>query len=128
MNADLFDDIKIEKINDYESIIFILFKDLFNDMGLPHYYYYFNIKHNIEENHFLLSPRESVVKKRMECVKLNHARINYTPINEHQIRFNIDAIIPSGDNVVSSMIEKIICNIIYKIFNRVKQFIYSINI
>ena len=128
LNMDLFEDIEIEKINDYESTIFILFKDLFNDMSLPHYYYYFNIKHNVEENHFLISPLASIKKKRMECIELNHCRIHYKVENEHKALFSIDANIPSGDNVIASMVEKIICNIIYKIFNRVKHFVYTINI
>jgi hypothetical protein len=126
LNVDLFEHIEIEKKNDYESNIFILFKDLFNEMSLPHYYYYFNLKHNVEENHFLISPLTSVIKKRMECVNLKHGRINYTPLNEHQVQFSIDAVIPSGDSVIATMIEKIICNIIYKIFNRVKHFVSTI--
>ena len=128
LNVDLFEHIEIEKINDYDSNIFILFKDLFNEMSLPHYYYYFNLKHNVEENHFLISPQVSVIKNRMECVNLHHGRINYRAINEHLALFNIDAILPSGDSVIATMIEKIICNIIYKIFNRVKQFVSTINI
>ena len=64
----------------------------------------------------------------MECVNLHHGRINYRAINEHLALFNIDAILPSGDSVIATMIEKIICNIIYKIFNRVKQFVSTINI
>ena len=129
LNLDLFENIHIDKIDDYESCILILFKDLFNDMGFPHYYYYFNLKHNVAENHFLLTPQVSaaVIIKRMECVKLQQCKINYTLLNDHQIKFNIEAVLPSGDGSVSTMIEKIICNIIYKIFNRVKQFIYSIN-
>lgn len=128
LNTDLFEHIEIEKINDYESNIFILFKDLFNDMSLPHYYYYFNIKHSVEENYFLISPLATVIKKRMECVHLKHCRIDYRAINEHLALFNIDSVLPSGDNVIKVLIERIICNIIYKIFNRVKQFVYTINI
>ena len=129
LNLDLFEHIQIEKINDYESNIFILFKDLFNDMGIPQYYCYFNIKHNIEENHFLISSLESVnefIKKRIEPVELEYCRVNVTQLNEHQIHFSIDTVLSSGDNVVASMIEKITCNIIYKIFNRFKQFVYNI--
>jgi hypothetical protein len=126
LNVDLFEHIEIEKTNDYESNIFILFKDLFNDMSLPHYYYYFNIKHNVEENHFLISPQVSVTKNRMESVELKHCRINYRSINEHLALINIDIVIPSGDNVIDVLVERIICNIIYKIFNRVKQFVSTI--
>lgn len=128
LNLDLFEDIQIEKINDCESNIFILFKDLFNDMGIPQYYYYFNIKHNVAENHFLISPLASVIKRRMECVDLQHCIINYRIINEHQSLITIDATLPSEESAVSTMITKIVCNIIYKIFNRVKQFIFCINI
>jgi hypothetical protein len=130
LNLDLFEEIKIEKINDYASCIFILFKDLFNDMGIPQYYYYFKIEHNVAENHFRLTPLvySDSLKKHTECVDLQHCMIKYKAINPHQVLFNIDAILPSEENTLSRMITKIVCNIIYKIFNRVKQFIYSINI
>lgn len=130
LNLDLFEDIKIEKINDYESCIFVLFKDLFNDMGIPQYYYYFNIQHNVAENHFRLTPLVygDALKKCTECVDLQHCIIHYRVINQHQALINIEAILPSEENTLSRMITKIVCNIIYKIFNRVKQFIYSINI
>ena len=129
LNPDLFEHIQIEKINDYESNIFILLKDLFNDMSLPQYYYYFNVKHFVEENHFIISSLASVnafIKKRMEPVELTYCKVNYTQLNEHLVHFSIDTVLPSGDNVIASMIEKITCNIIYKIFNRFKQFIYNI--
>jgi hypothetical protein len=129
LNLDLFEHIQIEKINDYESNMFILLKDIFNDMSLPQYYYYFNMKHFEEENHFLISSLASVnafIKKRMEPVELNYCRVNYTQSNEHEVHFSIDTVFPSGDNVIASMIEKITCNIIYKIFNRFKQFIHNI--
>jgi hypothetical protein len=130
LNVDLFENVQIEKFNEYESCIFILFKDLFNDMGIPQYYYYFQIEHNIAENHFRLTPLvyRDELKKRTECVDLQHCIINYRVINPHQALINIEAIFPSEENTISIMITKIVCNIIYKIFNRVKQFIYSISI
>jgi hypothetical protein len=130
LNMDLFEDIKIEKINDYESCIFILFKDLFNDMGIPQYYYYFHIEHNVAENHFRLTPLVygEPLKQCMECVNLKECIIHYAIANDHLVHFRIDAILPYEENTLSRMITKIVCNIIYKIFNRVKQFIYSINI
>jgi hypothetical protein len=130
LNIDLFEHIQIEKINDYESCIFILFKDLFNDMGIPQYYYYFKIEHNLAENHFRLTPLVygEPLKKRTECVNLKECIIHYAIANDHLVHFRIDAILPSEENTLSRMITKIVCNIIYKIFNRVKQFIYSINI
>jgi hypothetical protein len=129
LNLDLFEKISIDKRNECESIIFILFKDLFTDIGLNQYYYYFHINHVPAHQQFIITPLCATdipgITKNMECIDLKQFIMQYSVIHPHKIEFKLAVQL---DNSSSPIIEKIICNIIYKIFNRVKQFVYTIRI
>ena len=50
LNQDIFESINIKKINENEANIMLLCKNLFMDIGLPQYYYYFNVKRQMDSN------------------------------------------------------------------------------
>ncbi len=128
LNVDFFDKISIEKINECESNIFLLVKDLFGDIGLSQYYFYFHITHSPTDQQFIITPlcaNESITKN-LECIDLKKCIMQYSLVNPHQIEFK--ARVNTEEELESPIIEKIICNIIYKIFNRVKQFVFTIRI
>jgi len=146
LNVDLFDTIQIEKINDSEATIFILFKDLLNDIGYAHFYFYFHIKQDLLASQFIITPLsrpEHIIGEpiapqiaqhiaqqiaqpiaQQKSIEISKCILNYTILNAHKIQFNIDVSLTSPSE--SSIIEKIICNILYKIINRVKQFVSTI--
>lgn len=133
LNVDLFESITIDKINESEANIFILCKDLLKDIGWGHYYLIFHIQHLINVSQFIITPILTApslqAEKNMEQINLNKCIMHYCHINLHKTQFTIDAIFAAPDELTfSTVIERVICNIIYKIFNRVKQFVYTITI
>jgi hypothetical protein len=145
LNVDFFDTIHIEKINESEANIFLLFKDLLKDIGYAHYYYYFHIKQDFSAMQFIITPlsehniaqhniaqhniaqhniAQHNIAQHIESIEITKCILSYTILNEHNIQLNIDIKLQSPSE--SPIIEKIICNIIYKIINRVKQFVANI--
>ena len=118
--------------NKNEAIIYILFKHLFEDLGLPHYYIYIHITKNITEN-----ITENITFE-FKSIKLNDISIEVEPINittgivncsiitSHKISIEWNILISNID--IPECVEKILGLIIYKLFNRIKQFIENINI
>jgi|LakMenEpi03Aug12_release.lakeMendotaPanAssembly.Ray.scaffolds.fasta_scaffold1088278_1 hypothetical protein len=132
INKDLIEKFIIEKKSDTEARIFILCKDLFTDLGLPQFYYSFNIKQDFTDFNnikFIFSTilnaenaENENIDKNMLDVKIDKCIMQCSIINEHYIQFNIEVLVTPSE-MFSSIIEKMISMMIYNVFNRVKQFI-----
>ena len=130
INKDLIEKFIIEKKSDTEACIFILCKDLFTDLGLPQFYYSFNIKQDITDfnNNIkfifstILNDENENIDKNMLDAKIEKCIMQCSIINEHYIEFNIEVLVTPSE-MFSSIIEKMISMMIYNVFNRVKQFI-----
>lgn len=133
LNTDIYESVNLKIINETEAVINLLMKHLFKDLGLPQRYSFLNITK--ETNHNQIS---FIFKSILDEIPLNmplHSKImpvnkmicNCNLITEHdvlcecQIEFSDEMIIPPT-------VEKIIGIIIFKIFNRVKEFIEKVNI
>jgi hypothetical protein len=132
INKDFIEKCIIENESDIEASIFILCKDLFTDLGLPQFYYFFNIKQDsteVKNNNtikFIFSTISNAenenIDENMLDAKIDKCIIKCSIINEHYIQFNIEVLVTPSD-MFSTIIEKMISIIIYNVFNRVKQFI-----
>jgi hypothetical protein len=131
LNPDVYEKINMNIINENEAIANLLMKHLFKDLGLPQRFSYVRINKIVEENSIkfisqTIKPEtpegmppdaELMPIKNMVC----DCRIN-TP---HQIEF-ICNIQFEKTMTIPPVAEKLVGLILYKIFNRVKQFIDNV--
>lgn len=135
LNPDLFVEIESENVIALESVpmsektIYLLFKHLFTELGIPQYYYYFSIKHVFESKEknasmFTLTPLEKAfAPANCACIPLKECSIKYIKghfnihIELHDIALN---------NSSTAFFEKMLAMVLYKLLNRLKHFIDNI--
>ena len=145
LNPSIFASVKMDKIenelvnNNLEEVnISALLKDIFYELGLPQFYSSINIKKidtklnalretsskirficNTIKNNLLLFPADS------ESLPIEQIDIVFTIVSDHYVKVKCDISLIEDHNL-PQFTEKIIGNIIYNIFNKVKQFIENI--
>ena len=108
----------------------VLFKDIFSDIGLPQYYISLNVNKYVDTNKivfncFLCDNKLACYPDDVEMLYVDNITISFEIINNHFIKINgdIELLENHGLHPVS---QKVIGNIIYNIFIRLKQFIENI--
>jgi hypothetical protein len=138
LNPNIFDSVnmqkgEVEETNVVEEVnIYALLKDIFCEIGLPQYYSSLNIKktNTLSGIRFLISNNNNSNEnenKDIECLPIEQIVIDFDVITNHYVNVNCDITL-SDDHNLPQFTEKIIGNMIYNIFNKVKQFIENITI
>jgi hypothetical protein len=142
LNPDLFESYSEVNSDENERHLYILFKDLFADLGIPQYYYNFSLAFassstHVTVNHdssttikFIMTPIDYLENMNngsttLMCVPLTHCEIVCTLINNTIGQFNITAHTTNAE-LFNSFFEKMVAMILYKVVNRLKQFISTI--
>ena len=136
LNPTVFEYIETEKEPNTETntkaIMNILLKDLFSDLGLPQYYLALNITqkgldtNKIVFNCELIDNKLLIYPNNVELLQIQNINIQFDIINNHSVKINCDIDLIDKHNI-PSFSEKMIGNIIYNIFNRLKQFIEKVS-
>jgi hypothetical protein len=109
----------------------ILFKDIFSDIGLPQYYISLNINKSILDTNKIVFTGSLYDNKLdsypddVELLMAQNITITFEIINNHFIKINGDITLLENHGI-HLYAEKLIGNIIYNIFIRLKQFIENI--
>jgi hypothetical protein len=112
-----------------EKTIYILFKHLFTELGIPQYYYYFSIKQVFESKEknasvFTLTPLEKAfAPANCACIPLKECTIKY--IKGH-FTIHIELHDIGLINSSTAFFEKMLAMVLYKLLNRLKHFIDNI--
>lgn len=141
LNPNIFATVNVQKseLEDNEGTnveeevnIYVLLKDIFCEIGLPQYYSSLNIKNTnkLSGIRFLISNNiNNNVKenenKDTESLPIEQIIIDFDIITNHHVKVNCDITL-TDDHNLPQFTEKIIGNMIYNIFNKVKQFIENI--
>ena len=133
LNPNIFENIESESESESETNkkINILFKDIFSDIGFPQYYISLNINKSVLDTNKIVFTSYSYDNKLIcypndvELLSVNNITISFEIINNHFIKINGEVTL-SENQCVHSLAEKLIGNIIYNIFIRLKQFIENI--
>lgn len=132
LNPNIFENIELETETEVETNkkINVLFKDIFSDIGLPQYYISLNINKYVHNNKIVFNSSSYDNKLNgypddVEMLSVDNITINFEIINNHFIKINGELIIPENRGI-HAFSEKLIGNIIYNIFIRLKQFIENI--
>jgi hypothetical protein len=131
LNSDVYEKIKITKLNESEIIAELLMKHFFEDLGLPQRFSFIHMRKIVEENRIIFhsqsikSHRPEGMPADSELMSLQDLECVCNIITPHRINFNVDVFFDSNMNV-PNFAEKMIGMILLKIFTRVKQFIENV--
>jgi hypothetical protein len=131
LNPNIFENIESELETETNKQINILFKDLFSDIGLPQYYISLNINKSVLDTNKIVFNSSFYDNKLdsypddVELLTAQNITISFEIINNHFIKINGDMTLLEN-HVIHPFAEKLIGNIIYNIFIRLKQFIENI--
>lgn len=131
LNPNIFENIEVESVSETDKNINVLFKDIFSDIGLPQYYVSLNINNSVLDtnkivfNSFLYDNKLICYPDDVELLLVNNILITFEIMNNHFIKINGEITIQENHRV-HPFCEKLIGNIIYNIFIRLKQFIENI--
>ena len=131
LNSDVYEKIKITKLNESEIIAELLMKHFFEDLGLPQRFSFIHMRKIVEENRIIFhsqsirSHRPEGMPDDSELMALQDLKCVCNIITPHLIDFNVDVIFDSNMSV-PNFAEKMIGMILLKIFTRVKLFIENV--
>ena len=129
LNADIFNTLSAEPINESEQHMFLSCKDLFADLGIPQYYYNFSVKHIFNDldnaaSSLIITPiyinnRDNDTAM---FIPLTYCDMTCTTVDNIGF-FNIDIRINNTNLFKSSFFEKMVAMLFYKLINKLKHFI-----
>jgi len=131
LNSDIYEKVKLEIINENEATINLLMKHLFEEIGLPQRFSYLSMKKTVGENNIkfiaqsIKSERPEGMPDDAELMPLENMICNCVIITPHKIKFMCNILFEPIMNI-PQVAEKLVGLILYKIFNRVKQFIENV--
>ena len=137
LNPTIFEKMTIDHKSDTNVIMNVLLHDIFADLGLPHYYLALNInKEIIDSTNFTFNccqfasasiySKLEIYPDDVELIPIQKFDICFTIINNHNIKINCDIYLTDNHNI-PIFFDKMIGNILYNIFNRLKQFIENVS-
>jgi hypothetical protein len=130
LNQDIYEKIIFEKINENSVIATLLMKHFFIDLGLPQRYSYLHIEKKITEENKIIeffsipifAEKPSEIPLQAVVVPLKKMTTKCEMMNKNTIKITC-CIFFQENYSFPFFIEKMIGQIIFKIFNRLKQFI-----
>lgn len=133
LNPNVFEKIQTTQINKDEININSLLIDLFGELGLPQYYSTLNvIKRECSESNIVFdciantnTNTNTKIPEGYESVPLEKVIVNFGIVSDHKVYISCDIILIE-DHGLPPFFEKITGNLIYNIFNKVKQFIENV--
>jgi hypothetical protein len=141
LNPNIFEKIEVESVSETETEsesdtetnkkINVLFKDIFSDIGLPQYYISLNVNKSVLDtnkivfNSLLYDNKLICYPDDVEFLSAHDIIITFEIMNNHFIKINGEVTLLENHRV-HPFCEKLIGNIIYNIFIRLKQFIENI--
>jgi hypothetical protein len=135
LNSDIYEKIVLDKKNENESEIIALMKPLFEDIGMPQRYVYFNVNRCALDDGSIIfhcipnynDIKHSFIPEEAEMLPLKKILINCKPETPHKFNFEVD-IHFIKTFFIPPYAEKITTLVINKIFIRVKEFIEKITL
>jgi hypothetical protein len=131
LNGDIYEKVNLINIDENQVVMSMLMKHLFEDLGLPQRFSYLHIIKQVEEcktkfvGQSIYSERPEGMSEDAEQMPIKNMICEFNIINQHRVGFSCNIIFEDRMNV-PQIVEKMIGLILFKIFNRVKQFIENV--
>jgi hypothetical protein len=134
LNPDIYEQVNLEKLNEKEAVITMLFRHFFADLGLPQEYSYLHIERSESDNMIrfqfetVYSERPKTIPAEAQLIHLRSVSLLCDILNPHKVNICCSVNIPDDDHLFPPFMEKFVGMMTYKIFNRLKQFIENYRI
>lgn len=131
LNGDIYEKVNLNIKNENEAVIVLLMKHLFEDLGLPQRFSYLHMQKFSEENNIkfvsqsIKSERPNGMPPDAELMPVQNMTCDCQILTPHKIKFTCN-ILFEPSMTIPTVAEKLVGLILYKIFNRVKQFIENV--
>ena len=132
LNPNIFESLDTYKHSEIEITMNSLLKDIFSDLGLPQYYLALRIIKDLSNTNIIsfkciaFDNKLHYYADDVEKIPIVSIYINFYIINNHNVKIDCDVDLTERHNI-PQFSEKIIGNIIYNIFYRLKQFIENVS-
>ena len=133
LNNDIYEKVNLQIINENEATINLLMKHLFEDLGLPQSFSYVHLK-KINRGNTITFESQTIKSERpagmpvdAELMPIKNMICDFNIITPYKVQFTCN-IQFEHTMIVPSIAEKLVGLILYKIFNRVKQFIENVRV
>ena len=133
LNPDVYENANIENISDTEAKITLLLKHFFEDLGMPQRYSYVYMTKRVEINNITFITKSITTEKPpgvpidSELMPIQVLVASFDIVTPHKTVVQFDILFDKRFNI-PVFAEKIIAQILFKVFTRVKQFIENIAI
>jgi hypothetical protein len=133
LNPDVYEQTNIESISDTQAKITLLLKHFFEDLGMPQRYSYVHMTKHTERNNITFITKSITTEKPpnmpvySELMPIQDLVASFEIVTPHRTNVTFDILFDKRFNS-PVFAEKIIAQILFKVFTRVKQFIENITI
>lgn len=133
LNPDVYEQTNIEKVGDNQANVTLLFKHFFEDLGLPQRYSYVHMTKHVVKNNITFIIKSITTEKPSgmpidsELMPIQDIIGSFDIVSPHMANVMFDIVFNERFNT-PVFAEKIIAQILLKVFTRVKQFIENIAI
>jgi hypothetical protein len=131
LNGDIYEKVNLQKIDDNRVVMNLLMKHLFEDLGLPQRFSYIHMIKTVEDKKItftsqsIYSERPDGMPEDAEQMPIKNMICECNIITPHRMGFSCN-IIFEDYMIIPQFAEKMVGLILFKIFNRVKQFIENV--
>jgi hypothetical protein len=133
LNSDIYENISFTNIDENTIIATVVMKHFFQDLGIPQKYLHIAINKQINDNCIIFKSVPIIDNPLVNIpIEAEPIHIKYLTIECHCLslnKINFETTILLDDNVnVPNVVENIIGSLVFKIFNRIKQFIDNVKL
>ncbi len=131
LNGDIYEKVNLTKLDDNQAVMCMLMKHLFEDIGLPQRFSYVHMTKHIEPNKItfisksIYSERPEGMPESSEQMPIRNMVCECNIITPHKMGFSCNVMF-DDHMIIPPFAEKMVGLILFKIFNRVKQFIEKV--
>lgn len=133
LNPDVYEKVDIEHLNDHEVVATILLKHLFEDLGQSQRFSFIHMHKYVEHNKIIFktrtikNQRPKNIPEGCQLFDIQETTNIFNIVTPHKVEFTFNIVFDPSMNI-PAFFEKVISEILYKIFKRVKLFIENIRI
>jgi len=133
LNPDVYEKTNIENISDTQAKVTLLLRHFFEDLGMPQRYSYVHMTKHVERNKITFITKSITTEKPPNMpvdsvlMPIQDLVATFELVTPHMTSVSFDILFDKRFNI-PVFAEKIIAQILFKVFTRVKQFIENITI
>jgi len=131
LNTDVYDYVSVTKTDDHNACFLVTIKPFFKDFGMPQRYSSIHVRqHDINPatntiefyGETILTQKPPNLPEKAELLPLVNMNIKFIILSNHEVEVHVELIFEDSFSLIP-IVEKMVGIIIYKMFNKTRQFI-----